>query len=404
MSSYPALLALSLPLALCVQQEAPEVATPPQVVLESASGETRREPLEAFELGALAESGVALVRFEGLEAVEAAPSKEGACEVHLARGAGLALGELLGGDGEELELRLAGGARLRLSIEEIASLRVPGRVPDDWTQPIVAGEEGDRLYRTRGLGLDRIDGTVEGFDDEGVTMDTSLGTKSFPWREVAALFVEVFDEEGSGVKREGDQVVVDLLDGSRLPGTFQRLSSEGVELVTAGGCGLRLLPATVAEVFCADAGLAFLSELEPSSEVATSPFGDDLGMSWPVRRDRSTTGGPLRAGGRVWSRGLGVHAPSRVEYDLAGRWRGLRGSVAVDDEVVHLPARGSVRFRIHGDGELLWESAVLRGGDPPVAFPELGLEGVQTLLLEVDMAEELHAGDRADWLRLILVR
>jgi hypothetical protein len=127
-------------------------------------------------------------------------------------------------------------------------------------------------------------------------------------------------------------------------------------------------------------------------------------MSWPVRRDRSTTGGPLRAGGRVWSRGLGVHAPSRVEYSLGGSWRGLRGSVAVDDEVVHLPARGSVRFRIHGDGELLWESAVLRGGDPPVAFPELDLAGVQTLLLEVDMAEELHAGDRADWLRLILVR
>jgi hypothetical protein len=39
-----------------------------------------------------------------------------------------------------------------------------------------------------------------------------------------------------------------------------------------------------------------------------------------------------------------------------------------------------------------------------VAFPELELVGVETLLLEVDMAEELHAGDRADWLRLILVR
>ena len=401
MSSHLAALTLSLPLLLLAQEEALEDAPPPQVVLESASGETRRVPLEGFELG---EAAAALVRFEGLETAPPSTAQEAACVVQLAHGVGVARGELLGGDGEELDLRLAGGSRLRLQIEELASLRVPGRVPSDWTQPIVAGESGDRLYRTRGLGLDRIDGTVEGFDAEGVTMDTQLGSKSFPWREVAALFVEVFEEEEAPRTDASAAVVVDLFDGTRLPGRLLRLSADGVELETRGGCGLRLAPEVVAEVFFLDAGLAFLSELEPASEVATSPFGDDLGMSWPVRRDRSTTGGPLRAGGRIWSRGLGVHAPSRVEYSLGGAWSGLRGSVAVDDEVLHLPARGSVRFRIHGDGELLWESAVLRGGDEPVAFPELDVEDVQTLLLEVDMAEELHAGDRADWLRLILVR
>ncbi|MCB9915363.1 MAG: NPCBM/NEW2 domain-containing protein [Planctomycetes bacterium] len=371
------------------------------MVLEARSGATRRVPLEGFETRSLAELEACLVRFEGLAAPPASSGRDG-CEVHLVGDRGLVRGELLGGDGEDLEVRLYGGARLGLGIAELASLRVPGRVPDDWTEALVPADEGDRLYRARGLGLDRIDGTVERFSAEGVTLDSALGSKLFPWSEVAALFVEALEEERAPVR--GEPVVVDLYDGSRLPAGFVRLADDGLDLVTSGGRGLRLPLGAVSEVFLEGAGLAFLSDLEPAESATTSLFGDDLGMTWPVRRDRSTTGGPLTAGGRTWTRGLGVHAPSRLVYALGGAWSGLRGSVAVDDEVTHLPARGSVRFRVHGDDVVLWESAVLHGGDPPVAFPQLDLTGVERLVLEVDMADELAVGDRADWLRPVLVR
>jgi hypothetical protein len=99
-----------------------------------------------------------------------------------------------------------------------------------------------------------------------------------------------------------------------------------------------------------------------------------------------------------------VHAPSRVVYDLGGAWSSLRAEVAVDDSVVPLPARGSVRFRVLADGELRWESEVLHAGDPPRAVPPLDLAGVEELVLEVDPVDELHVGDRADWLRPVLVR
>ncbi len=384
------------------QGEGLSEALVPQVVFESAVGVTRSVVLEGFESKSLEEHDAVLVRFEELGTTASTFKPERACEVSLAGGVGFVRGDLLGGEGELFDLRLIGGSRLKLGIEEIESLRLPARVPTDWTQPVIAGEQGDRLYRTRGLGLDRIDGTLEELSAEGVTMDTALGSKRFPWNEVAALFVEVFDDEV--VAQEGERIVVDLVDGSRLPGVFKRLSADGVELTTRGGRGLRLPPEVVSEVFRVDAGLSFLSDLEPLDSLSTSPFGDDLGMRWPVRRDRSTTGGPLSAGGRVWTRGLGVHAPSRLEFDLGGAWTGLRGSVAIDDEVIHLPARGSVRFLIHGDDQLLWQSEVLHGGDQPISFPQLDLAGVQKLTLEVDMAEELHIGDRADWLRLILVR
>ena len=46
----------------------------------------------------------------------------------------------------------------------------------------------------------------------------------------------------------------------------------------------------------------------------------------------------------------------------------------------------------------------LRGGDPPMPLPALELKGAQELVLEVDVADDLHVADRADWLRMLLVR
>jgi len=382
-------------------------ATPPTTtaaaILESAEGTLRRVPLASLETDDPRREGGVLVRFEGLGGgVEPLPA-EGLAEVRLARG-GLVRGTLLGGDGELLELGVLGGGTLRVPIDAIASIRGAGRVPEDGTEPVAAPPEGDRLYRKSGRGLDRIDGTLESFEPEGVRLGSSLGVKLFSWEEVAALFVEVLEVEASAPTR-GVPIVLDLVDGSRLPAALARLSgSDGVELLTSPEHALRVPLEAVSELLVQGGGLRFLSELEPSEAEATAPFGDDLGMRWPPRFDRSCSGGPLRAGGRVWTRGIGVHAPSRIVFELEEEWTRLRGSVAIDDEVEDLPARGSVRFRITAGERVLWESPILRGGDPPLAIPPLALEGARRLVLEVDEAEGLHVADRADWLRMILSR
>ena len=127
-------------------------------------------------------------------------------------------------------------------------------------------------------------------------------------------------------------------------------------------------------------------------------------MRWPHRIDASVSGGPMRAGGRTYTRGIGVHAPSALTWALEGEWSELRGAVAVDDEVLRLAAHGSVRFVLRTDGDLRWRSEVVRGGDAPLPLPPFSLAGVETLTLEVEMADDLHIADRADWLRMILVR
>lgn len=378
-------------------------AQAPSVVLESLSGELSSRPLAGLETKDPRGLGAHLVRFEGLELPALPRLDRDHALLELADG-GKVLGRLRGGEDQGITLELLGGAALQVPIEAISKLAFPLRIPDEWYASFEAAAEGDRLYLFRAGGLDRLDGTVEGFSSRGVRFEGKLGRREVPWEEVSALLVEMLEEEARPQAGAGPRVSVDLVDGSRLWAELVLLTSEDLRLRTAGGRGLRLSLPVVSELVVVDERLRFLSDLEPSRVEEPSPFGDDLGMSWPHQRDRSVSGGPLRAGGRIFTRGLGVHAPSRLAYALDGTWKSLGGLVAIDDEVLSLAARGSVRFRILADGEQRWESPILRGGDAPLAIPALSLEGVRELVLEADPATDHFVADRANWLRVLLRR
>jgi hypothetical protein len=371
------------------------------VLLERPDGEVLRFEGLGFSSPDPREHGAVFVRFEGAPAP--AGRAAGEALIELAAG-GRVRGLVLGGEGEELHLEVVGGSRLPLSIEEVARLSFEGRVPRGWTGRIEPAEAGDRVYFARGGGLDRIDGTLLSFDEEGLRIDSALGPFQVRWREVAAVLVAPLGDAPPRPTEGAVAVVVDLIDGSRLSGELLHITGDGVGLRTRGGRGLRLVAGAVAEVFVVDERLAFLSDMPPDQVEEGSPFGDELGLTWPHRRDLSVSGAPLTAGGRRWSRGLGVHAPSRLTWRLDGGWSELRGSVAIDDEVLRLPGRGSVRFRILVDGEERFLSRVVRGGEAPLALPPIDLQGARALVLEVDMADELHVADRANWLRPLLVR
>lgn len=371
-----------------------------EVFLERPDGEVLRFEAAGFTTRDPREHGASLVRF-GVQAAGAGWQPE--LEVESVDGLRVR-GRLLGGEGEELFLELVGGSRLPLSIEEVRRVDFHGRIPASFTGRIERAESGDRVYFARGAGLDRVDGTLLEFDGEGLKVDSALGPFPVRWRDVAVILVAPLDEGPAKPDPDAVPIVVDLVDGSRLRGALVSLRGDELGLRTPSGRGVRLPASAVAEVLVDDGRLAFLSDLTPIAAEEGSPFGDELGMTWPHRRDRSVSGGPLTAGGRRWSRGLGVHAPSRLTYALGGEWSRLRVTVAIDDEVLRLPARGSVRFRVLVDGEERHASRIVRGGEPPLELPPIDLAGARELVLEVDMADELHVADRADWLRPILVR
>lgn len=376
----------------------------PRVVLETLAGELRELPLVGFELADPRSAGATFVRFVGLERPRPPlPRADERAWVTLHGGDRLLAG-VRGGNGEELLLTLHGGAPIDLSIEEIFSVVYETRLPRDGSVDLRPGDQGDRLYLRRGRGLDKLDGLVNGFDADGVLFEGRFGARHYPWSEIAALFIERLEERP--VEAPPVPVIVDLEGGGRLSGGLLGLDAEGVRLATHGIADLRLPAALVREVALDDGSFRFLSALAPADLGPSDLFGgaDDLGMRFPPRMDQNYRGEPLRSGGLEWSRGVGVHAPSRITWRLDGAWKELRGWVALDDSALENQFHGSAIFRVHVDGEVLWESPVVRGGDTPLAIPAIDLTQASELVLEVDAATEAFVSDRANWLRPILVR
>ena len=107
----------------------------------------------------------------------------------------------------------------------------------------------------------------------------------------------------------------------------------------------------------------------------------------------SVEGHPLSIGGQPFAHGLGTHAQSTFRVALHGQAERFTAAVGVDDEVGQ---RGSVVFKLRGDGKLLWESGLLRGGEAAKAVT-VDLRGVKVLTLGVDDGGDGIDYDHADW-------
>jgi len=80
--------------------------------------------------------------------------------------------------------------------------------------------------------------------------------------------------------------------------------------------------------------------------------------------------------------------------DLKKSCRSFSAFVGVDDEVNG--KIGSVRFRIYGDGKLLFNSGVLKAGEPAKKV-DIDLTGCKALTLSVDPAGDNTSFDHANW-------
>jgi hypothetical protein len=388
-----------------------------RAVLESSEGKVEVRDLATFDCTDPRSLGAAIVRIEGIppHATAGAPIGDDERALVALAGGDRLVGRVRGGRAELVDIEIAGGVRLGLAVDEISSLVFPARIPSVGAVVPAAPKEGDRLYRRAGSGLDVLDGGVEEFTKEGVRIHgQSVGSKLVPWTEIAALYIEGFAAQAKApepdAKRPGTsagtkpQVSLDLWDGGRLRGELERISAEGCRLTTRNHERIIVPASSLAQVVVEDGSIAFLSSLAPHEAPPSCPFGDDLGMRFETRFDRSVSGGILTAGGKPAPRGLGMHAPGTIRWKLDGTWKRLRGAVAVDDDTLRLTSRGSVIFRVKVDGKVRFESSEMHGGDPPATFEQVDLAGATDLLLEVDVADGSSVADRADWLHMVLSR
>lgn len=114
---------------------------------------------------------------------------------------------------------------------------------------------------------------------------------------------------------------------------------------------------------------------------------EQTGYGPPLRDRLPAPSGLLIAGGKLYGHGIFAHAVATYEWQLDGTWKTLAGTVGIADG-----SDGSVQASIEGDGQVLWQSSILKEG-ATAAF-DVKLEGIKQLVLKMGDAGD---GKRSDW-------
>ncbi|MFE1546262.1 NPCBM/NEW2 domain-containing protein [Streptomyces sp. NPDC058718] len=134
------------------------------------------------------------------------------------------------------------------------------------------------------------------------------------------------------------------------------------------------------------------------SALAWSDARSDFGT---VRKDRSVDGNPIRLNGTTYAKGIGTHANGAVTYNLNGAYARFQSDIGVDDEV---NANATVRFEVWGDGVKLYETPATMTPTSATRSIDIGVAGVNSLVLKVTDTGDGINSDHADWAGAKLVR
>lgn len=118
-----------------------------------------------------------------------------------------------------------------------------------------------------------------------------------------------------------------------------------------------------------------------------------------ARVNESVSGSRMSVGGVVKWRGLGTHAPSRVEIPLGHGAIRVETGCAIDDGG---KGGGSVEFKIWADDKLVASSGLLRNGEG-VRMLKASLRGAERCVLEVTDGGDGIDCDHADWIETVFV-
>ena len=263
-----------------------------------------------------------------------------------------------------------------------------GRQNRDLLLDRVARADGnsDRIVLHNG---DEVTGLLDRIEEDTVYLETDIGPIEVETHRIAAL---IFNPS---LKRkpaaEGLRAWVGFRDGSRLLAT--RLVADASSMKVASIAGPTLTTIAPGElVFLQPIGgrVTYLSDVAAAG-YKHRPF---LSQGWPYKTDRNVTGGMLRAGGRTYLKGLGMHTAAGLTYAIKGPKKRFQAELAVDDST---SGGGSVRYRVYVGDSLKYTSETVRGGDAPVPVT-VDVAGAERLHLIVDFAERADELDHANWL------
>ncbi len=195
--------------------------------------------------------------------------------------------------------------------------------------------------------------------------------------------------------------LVSLRDGSRITllASKSRVAGTTLKAAHVSGVAWDIPLDAIFEMRVLRGRGVFLSDLAPI-ESRQTPFLPGA-REWPLQRDRSVAGRPLRLCGREFPKGLGMHSRSRVTYDLAGKYRVFHAIVGLDDATV---GAGTASCAVEVDGRRVFEESALSRPKGAKRLPVIDVSGAKRLTLVVDFGELGDSQDHVDWCDAVLLR
>ncbi|MBX3451865.1 MAG: NPCBM/NEW2 domain-containing protein [Planctomycetaceae bacterium] len=281
----------------------------------------------------------------------------------------------------EIELAQAGVRGIRFGASDPA-------VDAAWTALFERPSRSDQVVIRKADVLDHLDGVISNIGDE--TIGFLLDGQTVAVKKTRAFGI-LFGTPSDAPQPVQD-VRIELASGERF--TAQKVALErqpdGEWMARVTAPFQVDIPSTALRGLDWSRGkIAYVSDLEPRG-VDYRPF---LGnFVWEYRRNQDLEGRPLRLKGRVYSRGLAIHANAKTEltYRIGGEYRRLQATVGIDDE---FRLRNVADFKILGDGKVLFEHEV--SPEKPPAAVDLDVTDVVELKIIAECGNDrLDIGDR----------
>jgi len=334
--------------------------------------------------------GTTTLKLDELSSIERPPKTGGAqmkpvILVELI-GGGRLLGTAVAIKNQTCQLRCAEAEPLSLPVEWITAIRFQpeAKLPAVEAALKEPKRDADRVFVQAGEALQAVDGLIEELDEQQLSFEWKGKIRQVPRAGLRAVVLAVV---GDPAKRNTSAVIA-TQGGTSVSGRIVSLANSKLSVEIAPKVNAVFDWQEVSSIKLRSSRLAYLSDLDPV-EALDQPI---VTLTMPWQRDRSVSGKPLSMSGRVYDKGLGVHARSLLRYDIGGRFDEFAAMIGLDAAA---EGRGDCVFVVRADGRELLRQRV-RGQDAPREI-KLDVRGARQLTLLVEPGEDLDLADHANW-------
>lgn len=247
---------------------------------------------------------------------------------------------------------------------------------------------------------DTAAGVFTGYADGNVTIQTDAGATSIPLANVSRI---AFASTGAPAADTARAFRIHLLDGSTITVRDASIDGEQLKLTlpgkNAGAVSIAL--ASVLGIEQINGPVSWLSSHVPTENIQTPYLGE--ASHWPARFDLAVDGSPLSFDGKIFDRGIGVHAYSRLTFAVDPQWATFRTQYCIESHRDDPARYADVTVRLKVDGKVVHEQQHVRAGElyPVVS---ISLKGASTLTLECDYGTSGDTQARLNWIQPALLR